>query len=109
MPKNHLTPAMMSFARRPETGAKWLAALEEAGVANVRDAVNSAGMLSPTGMLYGIGDEVIAKGFMQSWLRDREAEASRHQWMIAIASIGLGLIAAVAAVIAAWPVVMSWL
>lgn len=49
MNKTQLTPAMLRFAK-PETAEKWLAAMETAGVANVRDAVSTAGMLAPQGI-----------------------------------------------------------
>jgi hypothetical protein len=90
---------------------RWLRALETAGIHVVRARL----LQSPGGSvaaISGLGKETITKGFVERWLRDREAgieqeAVRRHRqvltWTV-VAAIA-GIIAAVAGIIAAWPII----
>lgn len=87
-----------------ETEKQWLQALEKLGAQNVaiRLAQTGGGSASDIG---GIGTTSITRGFIEDWLRIKqvekdELETRRYRFVIFWA-----FIAAVAGVIAAWPIV----
>jgi hypothetical protein len=93
----------------PEQTWRWYEELERLGPENVRIRVvqHDAGS---AGAIRGLGTELaVTKGFAEDWLRYRDqkegSKAFRRFWI----TTGVALVSAIAAIIAAWPVVRDWL
>jgi hypothetical protein len=93
----------------------WDAALESMGRDTVRvrlkdtPADRSAAFLLP-------GRLICKRGYAEDWLRRGDAErkapeARQHRdtFWITVLTVALGIVAAVAAVVTAWPVVRGWI
>ena len=83
---------------------KWREALEELGPEVVRVRLFQTGERS---VLSGFGD--LKRGYAERWLfaKDQAEAKSRKRWNWAI--FLPALVAAIAAVVAAWPVARAWL
>ena len=86
-----------------EKERQWRDALEELGPENVRLRLAQTDTGS---ILSGYGD--LKKRYAERWLaeKDRGEVKRRERWNWA--TIIVALVAAVAAIVAAWPVVQSW-
>jgi hypothetical protein len=88
----------------PDEKRKWLRALQSTGVENIRARL----LQSPGGsrsVLLGISDVThMTRGFAEEWVECKDRRARRIQR----ASFVVGLISAIAATIAAWPVIKEW-
>jgi hypothetical protein len=94
--------------------ARWRGVLDAMGVhiVRVRFAQSHGGS---NAVISGLGTEQITKGFVEQWLREKEAAIAREEerrhgtlltWTVAAALAGI--VAAIGGVIAAWPIVHEW-
>jgi hypothetical protein len=93
-----------------EDEKRWRTALEDIGATNVTILLNHIDPLHPEALIASVGDREPwpSRGFVEKWLREQEAATQRKErrrfgWML-----GVGIVAAVAATIAAWPEIKSF-
>jgi hypothetical protein len=91
----------------PAMEARWRHALETAGIHVVRARLlqSPGGSASSIG---GLGKEHITKGYVERWLRDQEGQIEqeqtrRYRWLL-----WWTVVAALAACIAAWPIIKDF-
>jgi hypothetical protein len=92
----------------PDQQRRWLDVLEALSPENVRSRIaqNDGGSQAA---LRGIGSETITKGFAEDWLKHQDSRSRRLVRRWNWATISVALISAVAAIIAAIPIVREWL
>ena len=95
----------------PAMAERWRRTLERMGVPIVRARfVQSSG--GSGAVIGGLGAEHITKGYVEKWLREQEAAIDREEtrryrrvltWTVVAAAAGV--LAALASMIAAWPII----
>jgi hypothetical protein len=91
------------------TRRRWIEALEELGVENLRIQLAQNGGGSESALFVIAGEEAVTRGFAETWLnhQERRARSNKIFWIWTI--IIVALVSAIAGCIAAVPVIRGWL